>query len=401
MKQVCILASSFPRYKGDYSGVFIFELAKRLVQKGNEVDVVAPHDYRTLGYEVMEGVRVHRFQYAFPRSLQRISYHGGVELNLRKRGLIAKLEAPLFLLSFFLKSLQVCRGCDIIHANWIPAGMIAVLLKRIHKKPCILTLHGTDICDIGENKAAGRDDIPFAGLLKKLSVYVLKDADMIIAVSKEQKNIASKLGVPENKIRIIPNGVDSKNFSQEVKETNDFRILYVGRLVQEKGLGYLLEAMKSIIDELPDASLTIVGEGIKKADLEKHVQELGIREKVRFLGAKPHEEIPHYLEDADVFVLPSLSEGLALVILEAMACGKPIVATNVGGIPDLVVDEETGLLVPPKDSKALAEAIKRILRDDDLRLKISKNSRKRIEERFDWDIICDETTSVYNKVKKK
>ena len=381
--RVCILTTSFPRYKGDPSGNFVYELAKNLVKKGVEVNVVAPHDYETKSYEVMDGIEIHRFQYMFPKRLQRLAYHGGIPSNIR-RSFIAKLELPLFMLSFFTMGFRICRKCDVIHAQWAFSGLVGTLLKKIYRKHVVLTVHGSDI-----------NNIPQKGLLKKLSVYTFKNVDQIIAVSNALKNRISDFGISTNKIKVIPNAVNIIDFPVGFKDTNDFKILFVGRLVPEKGLKYLIEAMKEVIKEIPRATLTIVGDGPLRKELEKLVEELSIQDKIRFEGMKTHSEIPKYMQGADLFVLPSLSEGLPLVLLEAMAVGKPVVTTKVGGILDVVIDGETGVIVPPRDSKALIIAITYLLENDEKRMKMSENARRCIEEKFTWKRISEKTFQLY------
>jgi len=385
--RVCMLTTSFPRYKGDLSGNFVYELAKNLVEQGVEVNVVAPHDYETKGYEVMDGIEIHRFQYMFPKRLQRLAYHGGIPSNI-KRSLIAKIELPLFMLSFFLKSLKISKSCDIIHAHWTFSGLIGTFLKKIQRKSVVLTVHGSDI-----------NNIPQKGLLKKLSIHTLKNVGQIIAVSSALKNKIADFGISTNKISVIPNAVNINDFLAGFKDTNEFKILFVGRLVPVKGLEYLIEAMERVTKEIPQATLTIVGDGPLRKELEKVVEELSMQDKIRFAGMQPHSKIPKYMQEADLFVLPSLSEGLPLVLLEAMAASTPVVTTNVGGIPDAVIDGETGILIPSKNTDALSKAIVSLLGDRIKQKVMGEKARKNIEERFVWSIVVDETLKVYRSLK--
>lgn len=382
--KVCMPTTSFPRYKGDLSGNFVYELAKNLVKRGVEVSVVAPHDYDTKGYEVMDGIEVYRFQYMFPKKLQEIAYSGGIPSNLR-RSLIAKLELPLFMLSFFLKSLGVCRRCDIIHAHWTFSGLIGVFLKKVHGKPLALTVHGSDI-----------NNLPPHGLMKKTSVYVLKNADKIVAVSNALKDTVTGFGILSDKVKVIPNAVELSDFPPGLKERMGFKILFVGRLVPEKGLEYLIKSMEFIVKEIPQATLTVVGGGPMREELEGLVEGYSMGDKIRFEGMKPHSEILRYLQDTDLFVLSSLSEGLPLTVLEAMAAGKPVVATNVGGIPDAVIDGESGILVPPKDIDALSKAIISLLGDRVKQIRMGEKARKRSEEKFSWEKIVESVVKIYN-----
>ncbi len=209
-----------------------------------------------------------------------------------------------------------------------------------------------------------------------LSARILAASDCVIAQSPRLRILAESLLPPApgaDRFRTIPNGVDPADPGEEERHG----ILFVGRLVSRKGVEFLLDA----VERLGGAPLTIVGDGPKRRGLERRARGL----PVRFLGSLPPEEVRRRLKEAMILVLPAVQgEGVPNVLLEAMACGTPVVATDGGGVPDLVEDGRTGLLVPPRDAPRLAEALGRLLEDADLRARLSAGGRG-VAADHDWD----------------
>jgi len=178
------------------------------------------------------------------------------------------------------------------------------------------------------------------------------------------------------------------------------RILFVGRLIERKGLPYLIEALGGLRQHLP-AALDIVGTGSQQAALEQVAAERGVADVVRFLGRVSNSELARLYASCDVFVLPSIvdshgdTEGLGVVLLEAMSYGRPVVATDVGGIPDIVLDERTGLLVPQKDAPALAHAMRRLLANRALAKRLGAGGRDHVRAHFSWPSIVDRVLALY------
>ena len=200
----------------------------------------------------------------------------------------------------------------------------------------------------------------------------------------------------------MPNGVDLKKFqitndkfqiNYKNQMTNTKKVITVSRLVKKNGVADLIKAMKFLDD---DVNLLIAGDGELKNKLVRLVDKLGLVDRVRFLGNVSHDELPRYLWASDVFCRPSLSEGLGNVFLEAMAAGLPIIGTKVGGIPDFLVDDETGLFCEVGNPKNIAANIKRILTDIDLRQKLIENGKKLVEEKYNWDLIAQKMQSIFD-----
>ena len=282
---------------------------------------------------------------------------------------------------------------QIVHAVMESYAGIALLLycyiAKLFglKSKTILTLQSGDL---DEKVIQGR--IP-TWLWRKIHTM----PDYITAISSYLKNRAIKLGVAENKISIIPNGVDLQlveSYKLKVVSRVPHRIVCVARLSSEKGLEYLLDALPLIKREFSDAHLVLVGGGILENNLKSQAKQLGILDSVFFLGAQPHEKAIEEMRQAEVFVCPSLAEGLGIVFIEAQALGVPVIGTNVGGIPDVIRDGETGLLVPPRDSRAIADAVIKVFRDKNLAQKITEEAKKRIG-RFSWDMIARQVAEIY------
>ncbi len=236
-------------------------------------------------------------------------------------------------------------------------------------------------------------------LLKRFRTYVIGRIDKIIAVSSLLADRVQALGAAPEKVALIPNGVDTSTFKYVTNEKRfDRNLLWVGRMSIEKGVEYLIRAISQVVAQFPQTTLTLVGDGPLRADIENLINSLGLEDHVILTGMLTHEEIPAHLARADLFVLPSLSEGLPLVLVEAMSAGKPVVATRVGGIPDVLVDEgehQTGYLVPPKDPEALTESICTLLGAPEKAHRMGQNGRERIEQQFTWSTIADQTIAIY------
>jgi glycosyltransferase involved in cell wall biosynthesis len=267
--KVCILTTSFPRFHGDYAGVFVFDLATWLVRKGVDVEVVAPYETGIPKLEQMGEINVSRFTYMIPSKWQRIAYLGGIPSNLRNYR-SAWLQLPFFCLSFLVKSFKACRECDIIHAYWIFSGFIASLLSLLLSKPVVLTVQGSDVNLLYDNS-----------LLKRFRSRVINRIDKIIAVSSLLAERVRSLGAAADKVALIPNDVDTSTFNYSTGEHSfKYRLLWVGRMSSEKGVEYLIRAMSQVVGQFPTTTLTLVGDGPLRPDIERLIGQLGLDECV-------------------------------------------------------------------------------------------------------------------------
>ena len=281
------------------------------------------------------------------------------------------LSIPLFLL---VRRLRKKCDVDALFAAWAdPDGVATALVSKLIGKPFIIKVLGSDINELLDNR-----------FRRRAIRYALKSANKVIAVSNPLKQKVVEMGIPECKIEVHPNAVDMRKFCPVDKISTREKlglpldrpvILFVGNLVPVKGLNYLLEAFQNLISsengKMP--ILLIVGDGSQKKELQSMAQNYQILEHVFFVGAKPHGDIPLWMNACDIFCLPSLNEGMPNVILEALACGKPVVASAVGGIPEMLTHSENGLLVPPAKPVELSEAIRSALNANWNSAKISKS----------------------------
>ena len=218
---------------------------------------------------------------------------------------------------------------------------------------------------------------------------------IVTAISRALAERAHRLGVPKERVRIIPNGVEVTTLAAlQTTQPVAHRIVTVARLSWEKGLDVLLQALTLVRAQIADVSLVIVGDGPLRASLEQQVDRLGLRAAVTLRGKLPHKEALQEIALGELFVCPSLAEGLGIVFLEAQALGVPVIGTRVGGIPDVIEDGVTGLLVAPQDAPALAQAMTRLLEDRTLAKPLVDRATTRLQ-RFDWSVIADEMDQVY------
>jgi len=283
-----------------------------------------------------------------------IAYGHGILGNLKQRPWLSAL-VPMMLASFVHAARDAARDADLVHAHWLPAGWVAARTDR----PFVVTLHGSDV--------------ELAQRLPALARAVLRRARVVVGVSTAIAAAARGLGASE--VRVVPNGVDVP--AEPGREAEPPELLYAGRLSKEKGVLELVEATRGL-------PLVVAGDG-------------PLRNRVPAArGFLPRDELDRLYARAAAVVCPSRREGFGVSCLEAMAFGKPVVATAVGGLRDLVVDNETGLLVPPRDPRALRAALERVLADPDLRRRLGGAARERAQERFSWPRVTDATLRVYS-----
>lgn len=296
------------------------------------------------------------------------------------------------------------RKIDIIHSSCAGFG-----LDRTVDIPSITTCHGTDF---GEFITLSK--VPLSFMTPNLAIEIISTmlgvfgsndkrtyGDKTIAVSKAIKNeLVSFCGLSEKKVVPIHNGVDISSFTefQKEKKTKEHTILSVGRFAWSKGHIFLIDAMPAVLSEYPDAKLWLVGEFLPtraSVPLQQHIKKLGIEKSVFFTGKVSSKRLNCFYQEAEVYVQPSLYEPFGITVLEAMSMRKPVIATNVGGIPEIIKNDREGLLVEPRNSLQLAEAISQMFSDPSRRRKIGNNARKRVEKEFTWEKNASKTLELY------
>ncbi len=368
-------------------GVFVDELSKAISCK-NHVLIIHPQIWNPLRGE-------------FYRKDIYYNHFNDIEVY-RPRLFVSPKGDRLFFRAFvfFLTALPLVAQLrkkfyfDLIHAHMAgPAGFAAVLLGIIFKKPVIITAHGSDI-----------HSFPKHFFLKQLVIFTLKRATKVVAVSQSLKDLILKMGCFHNKVFVIHNGVRhdifypmdkikarrSLNFSVDRKI-----ILFIGSLIQIKGIDVLLRAFANM-SEKNHSNLVIIGKGELDYQLKALAEKLHIESRVHFMGSRKHDEISLWLNACDVFCLPSRNEGFPTVIVEALACGRPVVATKVGGIPEAVINNTLGILVEPDNTEELAATLNKALEKEWDYPAIAAYGK-----RFSWDTIAEEYTELYKNVVSK
>jgi len=296
---------------------------------------------------------------------------------------VKRTRNPSGYFPFIFQSIHKLLFCDydIIHAHYVPhSALIPAMLKWIKKKPLIVTFHGDDA-----------RIFPFKNRINRmLTMFVVNRSDKVIARSEEMKEVLEKLGVANKKIVVLGAGVDTNLFHpmDKIKARKKLElpvdkhiVLYVGRLHEMKGIKHIYECAERI----PDVLFVMVGNGVVRTDVENCL----------FVGEKKHEEIPLWMSAADILILPSYSEGLPNVVMEALSCGTPAIVTDVGGCPEVVKDGETGFVVPVGDVEALMDRIKYLIENEDLREKMGKLGREDMIERYEREKVIGKLKDIY------
>lgn len=393
--KIAILTTSFPRFEGDFSGHFIHKYALCLARSGHDIEVIAPHHPRVGSDHSWSGLKVQYFRYFFPSSLEKLAYEGGL-LN-RFRNLFSFLLMPLFLGAFFISALRAAQRVNILHAHWLLAGLVAIAVKSLTRVSVVLTLWGSDMILL---------KLPLIGYFFKL---IIARASAIVCESRQFKQYLESQGIQGHKISVIPNGHDLDLFRPDDKNTvraklslpvHKFIMLTAGRLVTVKGQSDLIKSLPAILQHTPSVLLVIVGEGELRDKLMRLAKSLGVAQYVIFTGHISSRELPHWLNSADLFVLPSLSEGRPNILIEAMSCGLPVVATRVGGITEMIRNNIDGILVPPKDPQSLATSIMPLISDPALRNRIGRSASQSLQDSpRTWDKQATEIAEIYVTIK--
>jgi glycosyltransferase involved in cell wall biosynthesis len=280
----------------------------------------------------------------------------------------------------------------VLHAHWIPAGLVA--LSAWPRRPVVVTVWGSDVALLR---------LPLVGPLAR---RMLRRAASVIAVSGAMARELAALGVPAEKVTVVLTAIDA--LERPAAPPSELRArlglpadrplaLFLGRLSPVKGPDVLVEALRPLRERGVRAAFVLTGEGQLRGPLEDAVRAHGLQDEVVFTGPVPRERVAEYLAASDVLVLPSRSEGLPHAVLEAMALGLPVVASAVGGVPEVVQDGVTGALVPPEDPRALAAALEPLLIDAGLRARYGRAGQAAFARReHTWDRVARELDALYD-----
>lgn len=384
LKRILVLTSTFPRWKDDEDPPFVFELCKRL-RAYYQVHVLAPHYPGTKTEEYLSGIYVKRFRY-FIKPWERLAYQGGILSKLKHHPLLCGL-LPFFFLGELLALIRLLRiyKFHLVHAHWlIPQGLTALLARLLIKSapPLLCTSHGGDL-------------FAFQGYINKMvKRLIVTNSTAVTVVSNAMRKEVIKLNAGHDKVDVIPMGVDLDNrFIPAKTRTNNGSLLFVGRLVEKKGLRYLIDALPIILRRHPEICLRVAGDGPEKYDLKSQCVSLGINDHVHFLGAVKNDLLPALYQTSNVVVFPSViaddgdQEGFGLVLVEALGCECAAVVTDLPALRDIIIDGKTGLVVPQKNIQLLAEKVIHLLNDYELARSLGREGRRFVLKHYDWSII--------------
>lgn len=392
---ICILGAHLPPVMGGIE-VHVWELARNLAGRGHVIFLVG-HTEDALQlplFEKKDGVNIYRV--GFLRGMRRVSR----AFNIFKT----------------VSELHKKHNIDILHAHQVcPAGILGAYIKTAKKIPLVITSHGAVLND---SKSLTK---------RPLLKFAFKKASHIIAASRELSDTCISAGADDSKLSVVSNAVDINKYNPGIEpgvirdrygiRKDEIVVLTLRRLTPKTGVQYLIKVSPYIVNRVPDINFLIAGDspsGEKnlKEELIRRVKETGLEDKYIFAGSVSQEDVPKYIAAADFAVFPSLAEATSIAALEVMACGKPVVASNVGGLPEIIINGENGLLVDfdtkessytdyglSEDSlKNLEKAIVKMAQDEEMRKEMGLNARRIVESEFSWDKYIDKIETIYRRI---
>lgn len=363
------------------------DLSAAIAESNNEIHVVTVGSEDSPEYEIVGGVHIHRFE---PYPVDTPDFFTWIlQLNVKMQEVIARL-------------VRTQGHFDIVHSHdWLTA-FAGAAAKHAYQIPLIATIHATEA---GRNNGLHNDHQRYIGSVEWWLAY---EAWRIIVCSKHMRNeIEGLFSAPRDKIDILPNGVNAKKFESlkiepgfKSKFASDFEkiVLFVGRLVQEKGVQILIESAPAIIRAFPNAKFVIAGKGPIEGELRNRAQATGLGDKIMFAGYIDDDTRNKLYSVASVAVFPSLYEPFGIVALEAMAAGTPVVVADTGGLSEIVTHGEDGLKAYRGNANSLANNVVRLLTDEVYSEQIKTKAEKLVKEVYDWRAIAKNTVILYEKV---
>ena len=385
------VVTAFPRFPNDIISPWLVEMLKRLRAAGHDVEVFAPA-YRGGGNREFEGIPIHRFRY-FPARWEDMT-HDQATLDRLRRSPRYKIMPLFYVLGGVWAAWRLCRRrrYDVVHVHWpLPHALFGWAARRACGARMVTSWYGVELRWV-------KSSLPW---LKRFLVWALRTSDQVVAISSATAREITNV-VPVS-VRVIPYtvGFPETAAGPSLPRAGDsFLILFVGSLVERKGVRYLIDALPLLPAQL-HAKLVIIGDGAERSRLEAQVRARGLQHLVEVRGRVAEQELRRAYAAASVLVLPAIvdargdTEGLGVVLLEAMSYGVPVIGSDLGGITDIVVDGQTGLLVPPQDSAALAAALERLATDRDLARRLGEAGAGHVRRHFSWPAIIAQWEECY------
>jgi phosphatidyl-myo-inositol dimannoside synthase len=391
----------YQQHATDTQATYVHDINRHLVRRGHTVTVVTPGDRSLPRCDTFDGVKIVRFPLELPPDL---TYGRVAQSQVSWLGKLARVAVMAHYMEAQHRAIMTEareNGADVIHAHWaIPTGPAAVLAARKLRVPSVITMHGGDVY---VNPEQGYD-FPTRWYVRPALRWTLRHAGALTAITEDCRQHALRAGAPGDRIRLVFNGTDLRRFSPERNgKPNDqgfgpHMIFACRQLFPRKGIRFLLEAAAQLKPRFPDLKIVLAGDGFERPALARLAEDLGISGDVTFLGWVPNANLPPYYRAAAVSVIPSLEEGFGIPAAEAMGCEVAVVASDAGGLPEVVEDGVTGLVVPRGDSAALAQAIGSLLTDPQRRQQMGQAGRARALRLFDWDRSAEQFEELYREV---
>ncbi|HET6579368.1 MAG TPA: glycosyltransferase [Gemmatimonadales bacterium] len=389
----------YPQHAADTQATYVHDINRHLVRRGHRVTVVTPGNPSIAASDSFDGVDVVRFPMELPVDL---TYGRVAQSRVNIWGKFARLAVMAHYLEAQYRATLAAvheRGADVVHAHWaIPTGPAAVHAARRLGLPSVITMHGGDVY---VNPAQGYD-FPTRWYVRPALRWTLRHAAALTAITEDCRQHALRAGAPDRSVHLVFNGTDLRRFSpapngsRAVDPRYGAHMIFACRqLFPRKGIRFLIEAAAALKPRFPDVKVVIAGDGFERPELISLAESLGIARDVTFLGWVPNSELPPYYRAAAVSVIPSLEEGFGIPAAEAMGCQTPVVASDAGGLPEVVENGVTGLVVPRGDSSALADAIGTLLADPARRVQMGRAGRERALRLFDWDRTAEQLERIY------
>ena len=396
--RVLFTVTAFARDENDVITPWLTETIERLQERNVDVEVLAP-SYRGGGDHMIGRIRVHRFRYA-PSRIETLTHDQTAPDRIREHPQYSAL-VPGYVAAGTLAARRLARTgrFDVVHSFWpLPHGIFGLAASRAGNIPLVCTFFGVELRWV-------RTQLPFFAPLMRT---IIRHSDAITAISGHTAAEVRRL-VPDAEMVMVPFGaaIAPDTRTEEINPLSEkgrpFRLLFVGRLVQRKGVEVLLDAIALLRAERA-VHLSVVGDGPLLGGLRQRAAELGITPLVDFTGFVPAEDLSRRFSECDAFVLPAVEdakgdvEALGVVLIEALLHGTPVIASASGGIPEIVLHEETGLLVRSGDSTELASAIRRYIDDPSFARRLALQGQQHVKARFSWDTIIGTLADTYHRV---
>jgi glycosyltransferase involved in cell wall biosynthesis len=391
--RIVVIGSTYPRSEQDYEVPWLRESVNRIVARGHQVTVLAP-SYCGLKDHLIDGTMVRRFRYA-PAPLEKLTHGEGATNKLKKKPIL-KLLTLTYILSGVWSAFKICsnKRIDILHVHWpFPHGLMALLPAWLHGVKVVSSCHSAELALASQSKAS-----------TSVLAMCLQRSASVTANSRHTADLIQKITAIDPEI--IPYGATVRIQTEPLALADQPAVpllLFSGRLIQRKGVQFLLRAMPLILARR-SVRLVITGDGHCRAEWEVLSRELGLGDQVEFAGFVSNERLGELFRSCTVYVHPAIyddrgdTEGLGVVLIEAIRNRKPVVASRVGGIVDVIKDGSTGLLVPEKDPGAIAAAVLRLLDDPALARRLGEEGFAHASRFFDWEAITDQLEAVYQRV---